>query len=281
MKRIILHTIIDIFIILCASLQGQITVAISDFDNRSSEFYLDSWEKSVPELLKSELSAERSIRLVERRKLESVLQEQALGMTGLVDSSTAQKIGGLLGAEYIVSGSIDMNAEWIMIHASIMKVATGETKVEFVRAGSQEYLSEMVSLLGNNIIHTLLGSGNYREKIEIKKYPTTYFLAGTAIMAAGTIWANNRYLSKKDGYQQTTGLLEFDAAYSQANNWYQTRNVLTILTGVAFAGTVYCWIKNMNPDVIAARENQSQVIILPGIHFDREGSWSAYLAIHF
>ncbi len=279
--KILTCSIILYLLILSSQLRSQITIAVSDFENRSTEFYLDSWEKSVPELLKSELTAESAIRLVERGRIESVLQEQALSMTGLVDSSTAQKIGGLLGAEYVVTGSIDLNADWIMINASIIKVSTGETKSEFVRSGNQSYLNEMVALLGNNIIHTLLGTGSYREKIEIKKYPTVYFLAGTAVLAAGTIWANSQYLKKQDEYNRTTSLPEFDAAYDEANNWHKTRNVLTVLTGVAFAGTVYCWLKNMNPDVIAARENKNGVSIVPGINVDIDGNWSAQIAVHF
>jgi TolB-like protein len=275
------YLIYIIIILFSSQAIGQTTVAIADFKNRSSEFYLDSWEKSVPDLLKSELSGESSIRLVERRKLEAVLQEQALSMTGLIDSSTAQQVGDLLGAEYVVSGSIDKNDDWIMINATITRVANGETKVEFVRASNQEYLNPMTALLADNIIHMLLGIGDYTEKIEIKKYPTTYFLAGTAILGIGTILANQQYLNKRDEYYQTTGLSEFDAKYDEANKWHKTRNILTVLTGVALTGTIYCWIKNMNPDVIAAREQNSQVYIMPGLQFDRQGNWSAYVAVHF
>jgi TolB-like protein len=276
-----LYLIFLIFILFSSQATGQTTVAIADFENRSSEFYLDSWEKSVPDLLKSELSGESSILLVERRKLEAVLQEQALSMTGLIDSSTAQKVGDLLGAEYVVSGSIDKNADWIMINATITRVSNGETKVEFVRASNQDYLNQMTSLLADNIIHTLLGIGEYTEKIEIKKYPTIYFLGGTAVLGIGTILANQQYLKKRDEYYQNTSLSDFDAKYDEANKWHQTRNVLTVLTGVALAGTIYCWIKNMNPDVIAAREQNSQVKIIPGLQMDQEGNWSAYVAVRF
>jgi TolB-like protein len=276
-----LYLIFLIFILFSSQATGQTTVAIADFENRSSEFYLDSWEKSVPDLLKSELSGESSILLVERQKLEAVLQEQALSMTGLIDSSTAQKVGDLLGAEYVVSGSIDKNADWIMINATITRVSNGETKVEFVRASNQDYLNQMTSLLADNIIHTLLGIGEYTEKIEIKKYPTIYFLGGTAVLGIGTILANQQYLKKRDEYYQNTSLSDFDAKYDEANKWHQTRNVLTVLTGVALAGTIYCWIKNMNPDVIAAREQNSQVKIIPGLQMDQEGNWSAYVAVRF
>ncbi len=216
--KIVFYILIIQSFLLTTQLKSQVTLAISDFKNRSSEFYLDAWEKSVPDLLMSELSTESGLRLVQRRQLESVLQEQALSMTGLVDSSTAQKIGSLLGAEYIVTGSIDKNADWMMIYANIVKVSTGETKAEFVRAGNQNYLNEMIDLLANNIANALLGTGEYREKIEIKKYPTVYFLAGTVVLGAGTIWANDQYLKKKDAYYQTTGLSDFDTSYDEANS---------------------------------------------------------------
>jgi TolB-like protein len=272
---------ISLVVLINSLVQAQINIAIADFTNRSSEFYLDTWEKSVPELLKAQLSANDQIRLLERGKLESVLQEQALSMTGLVDSSTAQKVGGLLGAEYIISGSIDQNDDWTILTATLVRVSNGESKVEFVRTANREYLNDMVALLANNLSYTLLGTGRYENKLELKRYPTLYFLAGTAVLGAGTIWAHQQYLKAQDEYSQASRLSDFDDLYNKANTWYQTRDVLAVLSGVALVGTMYCWIGNMNPDVIAAREQNSQTLILPGLQMDRNGNWSAYVAIIF
>ena len=270
------------FLITCPLvLFAQVTVAVTDFSNQSSEFYLDGWQKSIPELLKSELSVSQGLILVERGQIESVLNEQALSMTGLIDSSTAQKVGGLLGAEYIITGTINSNGDWIIINAKILRVISGEMIGEYVRAQNGEYLSEMIHLLSNNILHSLLREREYREEIEMKKYPTGYFLAGTALLAAGTVWANNAYLKKQDEYRNTSGLTEFDDKYNQANNLNKTKNVLAVLTGAAFAGTLFCWIKNLNPDRIIARDMNTQAQILPGFYWEENGGWNVYVSIRF
>jgi len=44
--------------------------------------------------------------IVERNKIEKVLNEQQLGLSGIVDVTSAAEFGKLLGAEYVVFGSI-------------------------------------------------------------------------------------------------------------------------------------------------------------------------------
>lgn len=46
------------------------------------------------------------IRLVERERLNEIRQEQAFGQSGEVDTSTAVKLGKLLGVKYMITGKI-------------------------------------------------------------------------------------------------------------------------------------------------------------------------------
>src|SRR5574341_798262 len=72
----------------CAGIRDSstITLAVLDFKNNSGLFSHDVLEKSVPEMLKTELSGSGSgLFVVERQKLEALLQEQALGQTGALD----------------------------------------------------------------------------------------------------------------------------------------------------------------------------------------------------
>ena len=46
-------------------LRAQLTIAIADFKNNTYTFYLDDWEKSIPEFLKSELSKSENLVIVE------------------------------------------------------------------------------------------------------------------------------------------------------------------------------------------------------------------------
>jgi TolB-like protein len=275
-------TIFCVLFLFVTQNQAQVTVVIADFKNQSDVFYLDSWEKSVPEFLKSELSVSERITIVERRALESVLQEQALSMTGLVDSTTAQEVGGLIGAQYIISGTINKTDSWTRIDAKIIKVETGQVKSEKVRTSNEKYQDEMIVLLAHNIRHHLVGEGTYRNKLELKPYPTTYFLIATAGLGIGTAVINASYQNKLDEYNSATRLSDnFDEKYDAANQLYKTRTLFASLTATALVGTIYCWIRNLSPDEILAAEYAAQPVLIPGITFDNRGELRAHLAIHF
>ena len=94
---------------------AQTTIAISDFSNRSDKFYLDTWETKIPEFLKSELSRSPQLVLVERNHIKAVLDEQALSLSGLIDTSTVQEFGKLAGAEYVITGTIHEDGSRIRI----------------------------------------------------------------------------------------------------------------------------------------------------------------------
>ena len=46
------------------------------------------------------------IRLMERKQLETIIGEQKLGSSGLVDDSTAVQMGKLIGCQYMVTGKV-------------------------------------------------------------------------------------------------------------------------------------------------------------------------------
>jgi curli biogenesis system outer membrane secretion channel CsgG len=62
------------------------------------------WE--LAGMLSNELAATGAFRIVERSKLEAVLQEQNLGASGRVRSGTGAKIGQLTGAQYLIMGTV-------------------------------------------------------------------------------------------------------------------------------------------------------------------------------
>lgn len=81
------------------------TIVVMDFQNKSKigGFVLGS---GASDMLTTALVKTRKFDVIERDKLKSLLKEQQLGESGLVDSSRASKLGKLLGAQYVVVGSI-------------------------------------------------------------------------------------------------------------------------------------------------------------------------------
>jgi len=77
-------------------------------------------------MLISELAQNAEVRLVDRFETQRVLDEQGLAVAERVDKETAAKVGKLVGARYMVTGSfIDLYGDF-RIDARMINVETGE-----------------------------------------------------------------------------------------------------------------------------------------------------------
>jgi TolB-like protein len=83
---------------------------------------------SITEVLAIALADHKSLAVVERRQLTSVLQEQKLAASGLVDPATAARVGKLLAADLVVSGSI-VEADGKLRYAVQVIAVNGQTIV--------------------------------------------------------------------------------------------------------------------------------------------------------
>jgi TolB-like protein len=223
-----------------------ITVAVLDFKNNSGMFSLDPLEKSIPEMLKTELSRSGSrLLVVERQKIEAILQEQALGQTGVIDEKTAQTVGRLAGAEYLLTGEISSLVDSkLRLDCHILKVETGQIRGEKVIGSNREAIDEMVRLLAANILHNLTGEGQYRQRLRLKNYPTTWLWLATALTSVATGVTHLVSRDEYNQYQSATKLDEFDTHYDRAGNFRKARNGLAIASGVLAITSVSLWLKS-------------------------------------
>ncbi len=83
------------------------TIGVAEFKNESGAGWWRGgvgWELSG--MLSNELSSTGSFRVLERNKLDKVLEEQNLGASGRVRSGTGAKMGQVTGADYLVFGTV-------------------------------------------------------------------------------------------------------------------------------------------------------------------------------
>jgi len=80
-------------------------IAVTDFENDSqvNDAYMG---RGIADMLVVELVKNKAYQVVERKKLQSVLNEQGRGLTGIIDPKTAAKVGKVLGLDYLVVGKI-------------------------------------------------------------------------------------------------------------------------------------------------------------------------------
>ena len=100
----------------------------------------------------NELAANNSIRVVERAQLQQILQEQNLGREGRVDPSTVSQIGRLIGARYMVTGTLyDVRGD-VRIDARMFDTETGQILRTYRVNGRLDDVFALVTRLSGELL---------------------------------------------------------------------------------------------------------------------------------
>src|SRR3990172_3590707 len=173
-------------------------------------------EKTIPELLKTELSGYQNITVVERSKIESVLEEEALGQTGIIEDDQVQKVGMLIGAQFVITGEMTQVDERLRLDAHVTQVETGEIFGEEVTGPDKEAVEVMIRVLANNIANNLTGEGRRLRDSRLRNYRLHYFLGVGVLASTAAIIFPADYEDNYDKYHQASRLDEFDGPYDRA-----------------------------------------------------------------
>jgi TolB-like protein len=129
-----------------------LTVAVYDFKGEADAA---SYGNKVTALVTADLATQTNLMLVERAALNKALNEQAFGISGLVSSDAAAKIGQITGAKVLVCGEVlKTGQDHLVIIATIVGTETGRlfaAKVE----GAANNLMELISDLSSKIAATI------------------------------------------------------------------------------------------------------------------------------
>lgn len=154
-----------VFVLLFTKIYAN-TIAVSYFENNSLDPKYNSLSKGIANMLITDLLKIDGVAIVERVKLENILNELKLGQTGLIDLSTAKKVGNFLQADAILTGAFVIFKDEIRIDARLVDVKTSNIIIsETVIGNIENFLdaySNLVFLLTKNFSIT-------KTKIESKK----------------------------------------------------------------------------------------------------------------
>ncbi|HUA38306.1 MAG TPA: CsgG/HfaB family protein [Candidatus Sulfopaludibacter sp.] len=135
-----------------AAPQPPITVAVYDL---SGEGDAESYGNKVTALVTADLTAETNLVMVERAELNKALREQAFGVSGIVSSDAAAKIGQITGAKVLVVGQVIKTGEnHLVIVAEIIGTETARLFAPTVD-GPADNLLELTSELSAKIARTI------------------------------------------------------------------------------------------------------------------------------
>jgi tetratricopeptide (TPR) repeat protein len=154
------------------------TIAILYFENKGQKQELNPLQKGLAEMVITDLTKVKSLKVVERLRLHEMMQELNLSETDLVDQRTAPRLGKLLGAYRLVKGSFfELSGDNINIDAFVARTKTGELDATTNISGSMKDFFRMEKDLVFKILSDLKITLTDEEREAILEIPTQNFFA--------------------------------------------------------------------------------------------------------
>jgi tetratricopeptide (TPR) repeat protein len=154
------------------------TIAILYFENKGQKTELNPLQKGLAEMIITDLSKVKALKVVERIRLQQLIEEMNLGETDLVDQKTAPRLGKLLGAFRLVKGSFfELTGEKMNIDAFVARTRTGELDVSTNITGSMNEFFRLEKELVFKILDELKIKISAAEREAILEVPTENFFA--------------------------------------------------------------------------------------------------------
>ena len=133
------------------------TIAILDFSNNCilEKDKYTSLSPGLAEIMITELSAIKTLKFVERQKINELIQEMQLAQSGLVSEETGVQVGKLIGAKYLIFGAYMVFDKKIRIDVRIVEVETGITIKAEQATNKVKKMFDIVKELNGKILKDL------------------------------------------------------------------------------------------------------------------------------
>jgi TolB-like protein len=148
--------------------KGKIRVAVMDFTKTTQAPELQNLEQIVPEWLTLFLVETGTFDVIERRNLETVIKEQSLGQTGIIDATSAAQLGKVLGVNILVTGTLIKFEKTIEITAKLIDTTNGAiVGVASATTSDKSEVRSKVKELATSISQKLGGHEGQQEAIKL------------------------------------------------------------------------------------------------------------------
>jgi formylglycine-generating enzyme required for sulfatase activity/TolB-like protein len=133
-------SLLIVFVILTANLIAQTTIAVLDFEPQGIP---QSEVRTLADRFRQELFNTGKYRVVERGKMEEILQEQGFQQTGCTSNECVVEVGKMIGVQQMIGGSIGKVGSVFSVSVRIIDIETGE----ILKIISYDYTGEIGGLL--------------------------------------------------------------------------------------------------------------------------------------
>ena len=141
MSKTFLIALLCIFISACGPKinyqpSEKITVGVLYFERNSTLEELEPYRAGLTDMFITELQKIPQLQVVERSRLDEIMNELELTEFGAIDNETAQNIGRLMGAQALYYGSFTTFGKIMRLDGRLVRVETGG--IEFAAQNTSE-----------------------------------------------------------------------------------------------------------------------------------------------
>lgn len=233
------------------------SLAVFNFKNLATKEFIP-FTKALTMTIITDLSQIPQLILVERIKVQALVEEMKLGATGVVDPETASKAGGFLLAEHITWGEVGTSdQDTIQITAKVGQTLSTSTPVDVYAEGDLKKFFELEKKIVFGIIEAL---GLTKEKLsasvlkEIEKYHTKNFNA-FILFGKGL-----DYLDRKDFAEAKAA---FEQAAHEDPNFGLTTTLEQSTPKTAITVTATDVITEVGEEAVGAQETSTTPAMAP------------------
>ena len=165
------------------------TVAVFYFKDTSEDRRFRQLQKAMAALIISDLTQIESLEVLERTRVQFLLDEMQMGQTGIVEPQTAPRVGHLLGAENLVVGTLEPGS--LAVNTSVASTTQNDVVAAFGLTGETDRFYELQKEIVYNILKVMNVQLTEDEQEKIRQYHTRdmdavlYFGQGLDALDAG------------------------------------------------------------------------------------------------
>jgi tetratricopeptide (TPR) repeat protein len=164
------------------------TLAVSPFGERGETEKTKYLRKALAAMIITDLSKAQGIQVVERVRVQKLLDELRLGQSGIVDPATSPRVGRLLGAGKIVSGNmLGAGDDSLHILRILTNVSTGKELGNQDAQGKVDEFFKMQKAIVFGILKDMGTPLAPRDEEDINRYATRSY-QGLLLYGEGLDW---------------------------------------------------------------------------------------------
>ena len=181
------------------------TLTIMYFDNNSGQKDYDALGKGLADMLITDLTKYSGLEVVERARLEKLLEELKLQQTKYFDPQTAVRVGRGLGADLALTGAFFVTGTDMRIDTRVVDIATGKIlAAEKVTGPTDRFFDlqvRLVEVFVKGLGRRLSGDQQSRLAAEAQK-------SGADRLATAALYSEGLDLADRGDYQAASQKLE-------------------------------------------------------------------------